>query len=172
MPQKTPINLAAVLARSQGAKLNRFFRARVRNPSDVPDLIQEVFLRMLRVPDRNAIRFPEAYLFTVALHVAQQHTLQDSMATLSMDVSELLAQLPAATDADPVLQADAEQCLEKFTHALEKLSPRVRATFVLHRHYGMTLREISHELNISFPMAKKYLSKALHEVRRHLGTGE
>ena len=94
------------------------------------------------------------------------------MATLSMDVSELLVQLPAATDADPVLQADAEQCLEKFTHALGKLSPRIRATFVLHRHYGMTLREISHELNISFPMAKKYLSKALHEVRRHLGTGE
>lgn len=161
-----------MLARAQGGKLGRFFHARVRNPSDVPDLIQEVFLRMLRIPDGHAIRSPEAYLFTVALHVAQQHTLQESAALPSMDIGELLTQLPAATDADPALQADAEQRLEHFTRALERLSPKVRATFVLHRHYGMTLQEISRELGISLPMAKKYLAKALHQVRRHLDSGE
>jgi RNA polymerase sigma factor (sigma-70 family) len=127
---------------------------------------------MLRIPDQHAIRSPEAYLFTVALHVAQQHTLRESAAPPTVEVSELLAQLPAATDTDPALQVDAEQRLEEFARALGRLSPKVRATFVLHRHYGMTLEEISRELRISFPMAKKYLSKALHQVRRYLDTGE
>jgi len=40
--------------------------ARVRNIADVPDITQEVYLRMLRVPNVESIRSPEAYLFTVA----------------------------------------------------------------------------------------------------------
>jgi RNA polymerase sigma factor (sigma-70 family) len=171
MPDK-PLTLAASLAHSQGGKLRRFFSLRVRNPADIPDLTQEVFLRMLRIPDRDAIRSPEAYLFTVALHVAQQHALQDSSLPPSQQAEELLAQLPAAPDADPMLQADGEQCLEAFTRALERLSPKVRATFVLHRQYGMTLKEISRELRVSFPMAKKYLAKALHQIHLHLDAKE
>jgi RNA polymerase sigma-70 factor (ECF subfamily) len=170
-PEKTP-SLAASLAESQGGKLRRFFSLRVRNPADIPDLTQEVFLRMLRIPDRDAIRSPEAYLFTVALHVAQQHAMQDSTLPPSVQVEELLAQLPAAPEADPALQAHGEQCLEAVSRALERLSPKVRATFVLHRQYGMTLKEIARELRISFPMAKKYLAKALHQIHQHLKASE
>lgn len=171
MPDK-PLSLAASLAHSQGGRLRRFFSFRVRNPADIPDLTQEVFLRMLRIPDRDAIRSPEAYLFTVALHVAQQHAMQDSAIPPAEQAEELLAQLPASPDADPVLQAHGAQCLEAFTRALERLSPKVRATFVLHRQYGMTLKEISRELRISFPMAKKYLAKALQQLHQHLDTKE
>lgn len=123
---------------------------------------------MLRIPDRDAIRFPEAYLFTIALHVAQQHAMQESALPPSVEVSELLTQLHAATDADPALQAHAEQCWERFARALDRLSPKVRATFVLHRYYGMTLEEISRELQTSLPMAKKYLVKALTRLRQYL----
>jgi RNA polymerase sigma-70 factor (ECF subfamily) len=123
---------------------------------------------MLRVPERDAIRFPEAYLFTVALHVAQQHAMHESTLPPSVEVTELLTQLHAATDTDPALQAHAEQCWEGFTRALDRLSPKVRATFVLHRYYGMTLQEISRELQVSLPMAKKYLVKALRRLRQHL----
>src|SRR5579883_60212 len=172
VPSDKPSSLAVFLVRSQGRKLRRFFSARVRNLSDVPDLTQEVFLRMLRIPDSEAIRSPEAYLFTVALHVAQQHAIQETAAPPAVEVGELLAQLHAATDADPALQAHAEQCFEELSRALERLSPKVRATFILHRHYGMTLQEISRELGISFPMAKKYLAKALYQVRQHLDATE
>lgn len=168
MPPDKPTTLAASLAHSQGGKLRRFFALRVRNPADIPDLTQEVFLRMLRIPDRDAIRSPEAYLFTVALHVAQQHAMQDSAIPPSVQVEELMAQLPASPDADPVLQAHSEQCFEAFARALERMSPKVRATFVLHRQYGMTLKEISRELCVSFPMAKEYLAKALHQLHQHL----
>jgi RNA polymerase sigma factor (sigma-70 family) len=171
VPDK-PLNLAAALAHSQSGKLRRFFSFRVRNPADIPDLTQEVFLRMLRVPDREAIRSPEAYLFTVALHVAQQHAMQDAATPPAEQADELLAQLPAAPDADPLLQAHGEQCLEAFVRALERLSPKVRATFVLHRQYGMTLKEISRELRISFPMSKKYLAKALEQIHRQLDMTE
>ena len=87
-------------------------------------------------------------------------------------VSELLTQLQAASDTDPALQVNAEQCLEEFVRALERLSPRVRATFILHRQYGLTLEQISKELGISFAMAKKYLVKALFQFRQHMDRTE
>ena len=162
----------ADLAKNHGEELRRFLTSRVRNIADVPDVIQEVFLRMLRIPDREAIRSPEAYLFTVALHVAQQHAMRESSAPPSVAVSELLTQLQAASDTDPALQVNAEQCIQEFVRALERLSPKVRATFILHRQYGLTLEQISKELGISFAMAKKYLVKALFQFRQHMDRTE
>src|SRR5580700_6349316 len=46
--------------------LQAFFYRRLRAKVDAADLVQEVYLRMLRVSDPEAIRSPEAYLFTVA----------------------------------------------------------------------------------------------------------
>src|ERR1700736_1034025 len=66
------------LVASHGDQLRRFLLARVRNIADVPDMTQEVYLRMLRVPNVESVRSPEAYLFTVAQHVVQQHTLKSA----------------------------------------------------------------------------------------------
>lgn len=75
---------------SHGVKLRRFLLLRVRNAADVPDILQEIYLRMLRVPNLESIRSPEAYLFTVAQHVVQQHALRQSAAPCSVELSEML----------------------------------------------------------------------------------
>lgn len=156
------------LAKAHGQELQRFLRSRVRNASDIPDIVQEVFLRMLRIPNQDAIRSPEAYLFTVAEHVAQQHALRQSKAPASVEANSFLLELPAAGDADPLAQVRAEQSVSALEKALDRLTPKIRATFMLHRHHGLSLEQISDRLNISFPMAKKYLVKALVLVRQHL----
>jgi DNA-directed RNA polymerase specialized sigma24 family protein len=64
--------LSEGLVASYRDQLRRFLFARVRNVAEVPDITQEVYLRMLRVPNVESVRLPEAYLFTVAQHVLQQ----------------------------------------------------------------------------------------------------
>jgi RNA polymerase sigma-70 factor (ECF subfamily) len=172
LPSDQPKTLVSALAESQGDRLRRFLRSRVRNVADVPDILQEVFLRMLRVGNQEAIRSPEAYFFTIASHVAQQHALRESSVPASVDISAMLSSLEASSDDDPAMQASADQCLEAIDRALQKLSPKVRATFILHRYYGFTLREISERLGVSFPMAKKYLVKALLQFREHMDPRE
>jgi DNA-directed RNA polymerase specialized sigma24 family protein len=54
------------LATEYGQRLRRFFSLRVRQIHDIPDLAQEVYLRLLRVDRHELIRNPENYLFTVA----------------------------------------------------------------------------------------------------------
>jgi RNA polymerase sigma factor (sigma-70 family) len=164
--------LVSGLVASHGEQLRRFLLARVRNVSDVPDIVQEVYLRMLRVPHFESIRSPEAYLFTVAQHVALQHALRQSATPPSVELTRMLNPPHAAPDADPVLELDAQQCLEKLQGTLDRLSPKARATFMLHRRDGLSFDEIGARLGISRPMVKKYLMKALMQFRQRLDKAE
>jgi RNA polymerase sigma factor (sigma-70 family) len=160
------------LAASHGAQLKRFLIARARNFADVPDMVQEVYLRMLRVPNVESVRSPEAYLFTVAQHVIQQHTLRRSATPPSIELSEMLDAPPADQDSDPGLALEAQQCLERLQGGLDDLSPKMRATFILHRRDGLSFDEIGEKLGISNPMVKKYLMKALMQLRLRLAQTE
>lgn len=160
------------LAAKHGEQLRRFLRTRVRNAADVPDIIQEVFLRLLRVSNHETIRVPEAYIFTIARHVAQQHTLQSAAGAGAGDLDEMLAELRTATQTDPAMEVSAQQCIDELDQALGQLSPKIQATFLLYRRDGLSMDEISVRLGISRPMAKKYLVKALVAFRKRLKESE
>lgn len=163
--------MVARLAAQEGTRLRRFLRRRVRNGADVPDLMQEVFLRLLRVPRHESIRTPEAYLMTIARHVAQQHRLA-AAPERSVDLEDVLTDLRASPAADPVLELSAEQCRDELEEALRHMPPKVQATFLLHRRDGLTMDAVSQRLGVSKPMAKKYMVKALVQLRKRLREGE
>jgi RNA polymerase sigma-70 factor (ECF subfamily) len=164
--------LVGQLAAKQGERLQRFLRRRVRNAADIPDIIQDVFLRLLRVPQHETIRKPEAYIFTIARHVAQQHRLAAAPVEDTVDLEEVLADLRSVSGADPLLQVSAEQSLEALEEALRHMAPKMQATFLLYRRDGLSMDEISARLGISRPMAKKYLAKAFVQFRKRLKEGE
>src|ERR1700726_567892 len=137
-----PQTLVAGLVATHGNQLRRFLLARVRNIDDVPDIVQEVYLRMLRIPNIESIRSPEAYLFTVAQHVVQQHTLRQTARPPSVALTQMLDMPSTTPDVDPVLATDAAQCVEQLQDAIEGLSPKVRATFLLHRRDGLSFEDI------------------------------
>ena len=169
MPADEKQAFVTEIATQHGRKLRRYLAARLRNAADVPDLVQEVFLRLLRVERHESIRNPEAYVMTVAGHVLHQHTLRLATAPRTVDAIEVIADLQGAIDTDPVAQLDARRRLEQLDLALSQMKPNVHATFVLHRRDGLTLGEIGKQLGVSRPMVKKYLAKALIECRMHLG---
>lgn len=164
--------LVEELAAKHGEQLRRFLSARVRNIADVPDIVQEVFLRVLRVSNHETIRAPEAYIFTIARHVAQQHKLQTAAQEGAQDLDEMLEDLRTATQVDPALEVTAQQCIEGLDQVLSELAPKVRSTFLLYRRDGLSMDEISARLGISRPMAKKYLVKALVAFRKRLSETE
>jgi RNA polymerase sigma factor (sigma-70 family) len=127
---------------------------------------------MLRIPHAESVRSPEAYLFTVAQHVLQQYTLRQSQIPPSIDLAGMLEPPLAKPDVDPVLEINAQQCLEELQHALDSFTPKVRATFMLHRRDGLSIEEIGAQLGISRPMVKKNLVKALMQFRRKLDKAE
>ena len=156
------------LEKSHGHKLRRYLAARMRNAAaDVPDLVQEVFLRLLRLDDHEAIRNSQAYLYTVASHVLHQHALRQSASGEIADLADIAAELERS-DADPARQLEIEQQFEQIGESLRRESPRAYATLMLHRCHGLPLQEISEQLGVSYSMTKKYLAKALKHIEQQL----
>jgi len=150
------------LEQVHGRQLRRFLASRLGHASvDVPDLVQEIFLRLLRIKDHEAIRNPQAYLFTVASHVLHQHNLQRSTRPERMDPLDVASEFQNITVADPADELDIEQRLERIDKELTQISPRAYAALIMYRCEGMTLMEIGERLGVSHSMVRKYLTRAI-----------
>jgi RNA polymerase sigma-70 factor (ECF subfamily) len=140
----------------------------VRSHPDAAELAQEVYVRMLRVPDMEAIRNPEAYLYTVASNLGKEHARHERKhgGVLDIDdplVQEQLAELPAFAG-----QLDTEQRIKRLGEVLHQLPPKCRAAVVLQYWHGLSYEEIAQRLGVSTHMVKKYLSQALVHCRRRM----
>lgn len=171
LPIEDKYTFASGLAASHGERLRRFLATRLRRArQDVPDLVQEVYMRLLRVRRPDSIRNPEAYLFTIASHVLYQHALREGA---GHEGSDLVDSIPAEdADSDPAAQAEIQQRLEDVERALAQLSYKAQAALVLYRREGLSLEEVASELNVSVAMVKKYLVKAIVHCRQQMPASE
>ena len=159
----------AEIEKQHGQRLRRFLASKLRNrTADVPDLAQEIFLRLLRIQNHETIRSTEAYLYTIAFHVLHQHTMRRAAVPEAVEITALIDQMESETDTDPLSQVETQQQLEGLQDALSQLSPKAQAVLLLHRRDGYSLEEIAAQLGFSRANAAKYLAKALVHCRQHM----
>lgn len=157
---------------AHGPRLRRFLASRLREGmADLPDMVQEVYLRLLRVESPESIENPEAYVLTIAKHVLYEHRTRRVPTAGAADIGQFEHQLATEPADDPEVRAVSAERLAILRQALSGLSPKARAVLVLHRVEGLTLEEIGRRLGVSRSMAKKYLAKALARCRA-TGGGE
>jgi RNA polymerase sigma-70 factor (ECF subfamily) len=160
------------IERQHGRGLRRFLASRLRNAAaDLPDLVQEVFMRLLRIREHETIRNPEAYVITIASHVLHQHALAAAEKPEAVDITDALADWESDSD-DPLVRAEVRQRIDELERVLAELSPKARTTLMLHRRDGYSLEEIGAQLGISRAMAKKYLAQALAHCRERIRSVE
>lgn len=159
----------ADIEKQHGQRLRRFLASRLRHSAaDVQDVVQEIFLRLLRIDHHETIRSSEAYLYTVAFHVLHQHALRRSAMPEAVEITALINEMESAPQTNPLTHAETQQQLEQLQEALQQLSPKAQAVLLLHRRDGYSLAEIGARLGVSRAMAAKYLSKALLHCRQAL----
>jgi RNA polymerase sigma factor (sigma-70 family) len=151
-----------------GGALQAFLFRRVRRHPDAAELAQEVYVRMLRVPDMTEVRNPEAYLYTVASNLAKEHARHERKDGDVLDVDDPLVQEQLAELPSYAGQLDAEQRVRRLREVLQQLSPKCQAAVVLQYWHGLTYEEIAQRLGVSTNMVKKYLSQALVHCRRRM----
>ena len=154
----------------QGAALQAFFYRRVRSKQEVADLAQEVYLRMLRIPDADAIRSPEAYLFTVAGNLVKEQAVLEARRAAGVDAADeaIAPQLAALPDFEGDLDTDTRTA--RLREVLAQLPPKCRAAVVLQYHHNLSYQEIGERLGVSHHMVKKYLTQALTHCRRRMAS--
>jgi RNA polymerase sigma factor (sigma-70 family) len=158
----------AAVASQHGRRLRHFLASRLRNASDVPDLVQEVFLRLLRIRSHETIRTPEAYLLTIAGHVIHQHTLQQAAIPEAIDIADAIADSEALIGPDAADEIDTQREIQALGCALAELPRNVQACFILQRLYGYSLDEIVARVGIARSTVKKYLVIAVTHCQKRL----
>jgi len=145
-----------------------FFRRRIRSKADAPDLAQEVYVRLLRVSNHEAIRSPVLYLYTVANNLVKEHAVLDRRQAGAVDIDEVatheqLAELPTFEG-----DLDAAQRAARLETVMKQLPPKWEAAVILHYTHGLSYREIASRLGVSPQMTKKYVAQALSHCRRRM----
>ncbi len=163
-------SLVERLFADHGSALRTFFLRRIRTKADAVDLAQEVYVRMLRVSDQDAIRNPIHYLYTVANNLVKEHAVLERRQASCIDIDEAPAheQLETLPEFDGEL--DSRQRVARLGVVLKQLRPKCRAAMELRYTHGLSFRAIAVHLEVSPQMAKKYVAQGLSHCRRRMAT--
>lgn len=164
-PKRTFIE--RLFAQHQGA-LQAFFYRRIRSKHDAADLVQEVYVRMLRVKDSDAIRNPEGYLYAVANNLVYEHAVLHKRQTAIADSDELSIQGELARPAGFEEIFDTQNHVRRLREVLNQLPPKCRASVYMKYHLGLSYEQIAEYLEVSPHMVQKYLGLALAHCRRRM----
>jgi RNA polymerase sigma factor (sigma-70 family) len=150
------------------AALQAFFRRRIRSKADAADLAQEVYVRMLRISDEEAIRNPVRYLYTVANNLVKEHAVLDRRQASGIDIDEAPAHEQLETRPTFGGDLDATQRVARLEVVLKQLRPKCRAAVELRFTQGLSYRAVAAHLGVSPQMAKKYVAQGLSHCRRRM----
>ncbi len=128
--------------------------------TDVDDLVQETFSRVLRAHAAGPVESPRGLLFAAARNLALDALRRRQIVTFE----------PMAENADSAVFMDVidvaetvskRQELELLTEAIQALPDRCRQVFTLRAVYGLSQREIAERLGISENTVEKQMGKGL-----------
>jgi RNA polymerase sigma factor (sigma-70 family) len=152
---------------------SKVFRTAYRitgNPVDAEDVLQNVFLRLVRGGEAyDMTENPEAYLQRSAIN-ASLDLLRSKSRTRSVAIEDLGEELAESSSVNPeTLQADCE--LRKLIQiAVAKLSPKAAEMFALRYYEGYDNREIAKMLGTSQMVVGVLLHRARVRLRKDIGT--
>jgi RNA polymerase sigma-70 factor (ECF subfamily) len=157
-------------------ELHRYLMRRLRQPQDVNDLAQEVYLRLLRLDDEKVVHKPLAYLYGIASHVLcdfrieveheSQWFKRDQRGELIDADGNVLKgwdEHPSQVVPDDI--ADRLNLQQQIDRAVAQLPPTHAAVLLAHKRDGMSYEEVAEKLGLSIHTVEKYVTQAKSRIR-------
>lgn len=139
---------------------------RLNNRDETQDIVQDIFIYIWKsrasLTVNNGL---EPYLFTAAKNQLYSFYRRKK---LRMAKEELSMCETNSMGADELVRFKEVDAL--VNDELERMPENVRRCFALSREEGLSIREISHQLELSEQTVKNNISDALKRLRVHLGS--
>jgi RNA polymerase sigma-70 factor (ECF subfamily) len=149
-------------------ELHRYLSRRLHQPSDVDDVSQEIYLRLLQNNRSTLVSKPLRYLYGVAAHV-----LADFWADRFEDHEHLVVDSDAVESWCEEGENAAEDHLadnlnlhQQIEQAMAQLAPTHAAVLMAHKGNGLTYEEVAAKLGLSIHTVEKYVTQAKAMIRR------
>jgi RNA polymerase sigma factor (sigma-70 family) len=129
-------------------------------PSDVDDLVQETYARLLRARERGPIESPRGLLFATARNAARdllrRRAVANTFPITEIEDSRVFADAPDAAET-----ASRRQEEDLLADAIAALPPRCREILLLRKFENLSQREIAARLGIAEHTVEAQLTKAV-----------
>jgi RNA polymerase sigma factor (sigma-70 family) len=150
--------------------LLHFFSQRCKNFWDAEELTQEVYCKILKRKDMSVDDYTKPYIFTIAWSVLRDKLRRDRVRQRDMHKTydDVMESQDNANQISPEQTVGGDQLYNKFLTALDELSPKTRAVFILNRYEGLTYRQIADDYGISVSAVEKHMMRALQQLKGSL----
>lgn len=165
LPGADPIQAAFQL---HAAALRSYFRRRTGGAADVEDLVQEVFVRLMKREPQGSIDNLAGYIFQIAANL-----LRERARTRSRQGGIGTPYLSAGTlEGDQDFSAErielGRDAFAQVESALRELPERVRTVFILSRFEEWTGAQIARRLGVSASTIEKDMARAIQHLKERL----
>lgn len=161
---------AALAERSQALRgaLARFFERYIRNQSEVDDLVQEVFLRVVRRGRCDQLEHLDGYIFQTAASVLKDRCRRRKT-RLSDKHIPFEPEIHSGTEFAPDRSLMAREGLMAAAVILLEIPEQTRRIFVLRRVEGLSYQEIGLRLGLSVSGVEKHMLRATRHLVSRMG---
>lgn len=159
--------LAERSRRLRGA-LARFFQRHVRDSDEANDLVQDVFLRIVRRGDTADIEHLDGYIFQTASNVLRDRDRRRKARMADRHVPFDLDRHDSA-ELGPERALLGREGLRAAGVVLLELPEQTRRVFVLRRLEGLTYQEIGRRLGVSVSAVEKHMLRAVRHLAERMG---
>jgi len=141
----------------------------VKNYEDAEELTIEVFFKAYRALDtwQPQARF-STWLYKIAHNLSIDfHRAKSRRPTYSLDDEELSINEPTAVDlwSNPEWEVEEKDRHRVIREAIEQLSPKQKAVFMLNRYQGLQIKEITEVLGMAEGTVKIHLHRAVKKLQ-------
>jgi RNA polymerase sigma factor (sigma-70 family) len=144
-------------------KLRKLLLSRGRVPHDVEDLMQEAFLRLQVYCRDHTVHNTEAFMVQTTLNLSAEQARRAQVRRGAGVETQLLELLDPAPSPEEIYAM--RQRFARARRGLERMSPRSREAFLLHRVDGLSYAQIAERLDISVSMVEKHIARACYFLR-------
>ncbi|PHM33486.1 sigma-70 family RNA polymerase sigma factor [Xenorhabdus innexi] len=127
------------------------------NLNHAEDLSHDIFIKLLQSPDLADIRYPKAFLITMARRIIANYYRRKKLEENYLDY---ISTVPKNTFCPAEHQLVLLEQLERIDNTLDKLPIKVRQAFLLTQLQGMRYKDVAEDLGISMSSVKSYLQQA------------
>ena len=147
------------------AALTRYLKRVCPNAADVPDLRQDVYVRIYQSAALERPHLPKAFLFTTARHLLADRLRRGRI--VSIDYTQDLESLNVLVDElSPEERLSARQELRRLSDALDALSDDCRDVIWLRRVEGLSQQEAAKRLGMKEGTLESHLSRGVRALAK------
>ena len=145
------------------AALTQYLRHNWREPSNVADLLHDVYVRVFDAAQKELPKSTASFVFAIARNLLVDRVRHQKIvpfeAVENLDALNVAADAPAPDD-----QIMARDELRKIQTALDHLHPRAREAFLMHHVEGLSRREIAVRMSLSEITVNWYLNQGVRQL--------